>query len=163
MEISVSDHHCLTDNGDWVARSKTVSFPAVSTMERGQCVNGSPLLCARPESSRGQIPCRLWNKSFRWDLKLRLPVCIRMQKDDIRTLKILWSISELGGLRKELNHSAKHAQNNMWVCWRPENSAVQKRSMIIMSGCTKVINDNHIRAVQKWSMIIVLGLYKSDQ
>ena len=46
-DISISDCHCLTDNGDWVA---------VSTMERGQRVDGSPLrvrFCARPEGSPG--------------------------------------------------------------------------------------------------------------
>ena len=34
------------------------------------------------------------------------PVCIRMQKDHIRTLKILQSTSEFGGLRKLQNNQA---------------------------------------------------------
>ena len=48
---------------------------------------------------REEVHCQ---KSFGWDCKLRSPVCIRMLKDHICTIKILSSTSEIGGLWKQL-------------------------------------------------------------
>ena len=61
-------------------------------MERGHLMAGRPLrarLCDRPgispESNSGQT----LQKSFGWDYKQRPPVCIRMPKDHLRTVKMM--------------------------------------------------------------------------
>ena len=52
-----------------------------------------------PRFLRSQILCGLHSqKPFGWDCKPRSPVCARMQTDGIRTLKILQSVWEFGGL-----------------------------------------------------------------
>ena len=55
-----------------------------------------------PESNSEQI----LQKSFRWDYKLRSPAYIHMKNNPTCMLKILWSMSEFGGLWKHLNNPA---------------------------------------------------------
>ena len=55
---------------------------------------------------RSQILCRLYKSPSGETINRGPPVCIRMQKDHIRTLKILWSMSEFGGLWKHQNNPA---------------------------------------------------------
>ena len=95
-----------------------------------------------PRFLRSQILCGLHSqKPFGWDCKPRSPVCARMQTDGIRTLKILQSVWEFGGLFRYPFHTrvtavarkrprsfcqkcrwqvtAKHAYTwRMWLCMK---------------------------------------------
>ena len=58
---------------------------------------------AHPMISSESNSVQTQQKSFGRDYKQRFPVCIHWQKDRIRTLKMLWSMSQMGGLWKRQN------------------------------------------------------------
>ena len=98
--------------GESVAQSKSTRCrkPELSTMERGHYMDDWPLrdrLLPGPEISPQSDSLQALQKSFRWDYKPRSFVCIRMQKERIRTLKILQSMSEFGALWKHQNNPAR--------------------------------------------------------
>ena len=66
--------------------------PELSTMDRSHQMDGWPFrvrLCASPEISSESNSVQTLQKSFGWDYKSKPPMCIGMQKDHIRMLKIL--------------------------------------------------------------------------
>ena len=86
----------------------------------------SARLCACPEISPVTILCRL-DKSPSDETANRGPLCIYTCKK-ITSLKIVWSVSQFGGLGKLQNNpaSTKKTYQAQQVCWRLQNRAMLK-------------------------------------
>ena len=89
-----------------------------------------------PIFTNSKILYRLKNKNKRPSDETTM--CIRMQKDHIRTLKMLQSMSELGGLWK--NHACTKSINNLRNVEGGHSTEVEeeKTMMVMMTKkCTK--------------------------
>ena len=90
--------------GERVAQRKSTRYKSrVKYIRHGHYMEEQPLcarLCAHPDISLESDSVQTLPNSFRWDCKLRSPVCMCMQKDHMHRLKILESMLQLGRLWK---------------------------------------------------------------
>ena len=114
---------------------------------------------------RSSFLCRLYKSSSDETIN---PVCIRMQKDYIRMLKILQSMSEFGGLWKHPNNPA--CTKSVRVFRLLKLDTIQKKKKCELSSvltCLRVLSDrprlNNRQAQAKHNSSFDRRLYRTYQ